>query len=201
MRCFDWAKIYVKAGDGRNGVVAFRHEKYVPLGGPSGGDGGRGGNVYVEVDGLGEGIMGRGKTKLAHVKARDLDAARLLFNQMPKRGVVSWTAMISGYTQSKRSMEALELFGQMRESGVRPDEVTMVSVISSCTHLGDLEAGIGIHRYTDENDFGWMVSLCNALIDMYAKCGCMEGALHIFNKMERKSLITWHSMIQPKRML
>jgi hypothetical protein len=50
MRCFDRAKIYAKAGDGGNGSMAFRREKYVPFGGPSGGDGGRGGNVYVEVD-------------------------------------------------------------------------------------------------------------------------------------------------------
>ncbi|XP_008230801.1 PREDICTED: pentatricopeptide repeat-containing protein At1g74630-like [Prunus mume] len=131
----------------------------------------------------------------AHVRAGELDFARQVFDEMPERDVVSWTAMISAYSQAKYSREALELFWEMNRAGVRPDEVTMVSVISACTDWKDVQTGICIHQYIDENGFAWMVSLCNALIDMYAKCGCMDRAWQVFNKMNQKSLVTWNSMI------
>lgn len=50
MKFIDEAKIYVKAGDGGNGVASFRREKYIPMGGPDGGDGGRGGHIYAVAD-------------------------------------------------------------------------------------------------------------------------------------------------------
>ncbi|MDR2164723.1 MAG: GTPase ObgE [Zoogloeaceae bacterium] len=50
MKFIDEAKIYIKAGDGGNGVASFRREKYIPMGGPSGGDGGRGGSIYMVAD-------------------------------------------------------------------------------------------------------------------------------------------------------
>ncbi|MCX8144815.1 MAG: GTPase ObgE [Azovibrio sp.] len=50
MKFIDEAKIYVKAGDGGNGVASFRREKYIPMGGPDGGDGGRGGHIFIQAD-------------------------------------------------------------------------------------------------------------------------------------------------------
>lgn len=47
---YDYAKVHVKAGDGGNGIVAWRREKYVPMGGPAGGDGGDGGSIILEAD-------------------------------------------------------------------------------------------------------------------------------------------------------
>ncbi|TKY65151.1 Pentatricopeptide repeat-containing protein [Spatholobus suberectus] len=146
--------------------------------------------VGLEVD-----VVSWSGLLVAHVKAGDLDVARRVFDEMPQRDVVSWTAMLSGYSRARRPREALELFGEMRRAGVWPDEVTMVSVVSACASLGDVETGRMVHRFVEENGFGWMVALCNALVDMYGKCGCLEEAWRVFHGMTRRSLITWNTMM------
>ncbi|KAG0552624.1 hypothetical protein BDA96_01G523300 [Sorghum bicolor] len=128
----------------------------------------------------------------AHLKNNQLDSARMVFDQMPHRDVVSWTAMISAYARASRPQDALALFDAMP---VQPDEVTMVSVVSACTALGDLATGERLRLYVDSNGFGWMVSLRNALMDMYAKCGCLPEARELFDGMAIRSLASWNTLI------
>ncbi|XP_020104182.1 pentatricopeptide repeat-containing protein At5g56310-like [Ananas comosus] len=128
----------------------------------------------------------------AHLKAGDADAARRVFDDMPARDVVSWTAMISGYARARRPRDALELF---RAMPFPPDEVAMLGAVSACAALGDLEAGERVHRYVDARGFGWMVSLRNALVDMYAKCGALASARRVFDATPVKSLVSWNTMI------
>ncbi|XP_073014273.1 pentatricopeptide repeat-containing protein At5g66520-like [Typha latifolia] len=128
----------------------------------------------------------------------DMNAARELFDVMPKKDVVSWSCMISGYAQTNRYVEALELFKEMqKDNSVRPNEVTMVSVLSACAHLAALDQGKWVHAYIDKNR---MVldneyNLGAALIDMYAKCGSTEVAVNIFHSLDWKNVSSWNALI------
>ncbi|ESR60094.1 hypothetical protein CICLE_v10018065mg [Citrus x clementina] len=125
----------------------------------------------------------------------DLDAARRVFEQMQTRNVVSWTAMINAYVRNERAHEAFELFQRMLLDNVRPNEFTLVSLLQACTELGSLKLGNWIHDFALKNGFVLGVYLGTALIDMYSKCGSLEDARKVFDKMEIKNLATWNSMI------
>ncbi|XP_037456524.1 pentatricopeptide repeat-containing protein At2g45350, chloroplastic-like [Triticum dicoccoides] len=128
----------------------------------------------------------------------EMDGARKLFDVMPEKDVISWTCMISGYAQAGRYTETLELFREMQsESSARPNEVTMVSVLSACAHLTALEEGRWAHTYIDkhkmvlDNDF----NLGAALVDMYAKCGKTDMAVKIFHSLDQKNVSAWNALI------
>ncbi|ONI25205.1 hypothetical protein PRUPE_2G288700 [Prunus persica] len=130
-----------------------------------------------------------------YAKAGNFVNARKLFNEMPKRNVVSWTSMITGYSQANQHAEAVSLFEEMMGANVRADEITVASVLSACAHVGSLDVGEAVHRYTRKNGVKADIYVGNALIDMYCKCGVAEKALEVFQWMEEKDSVSWTSVI------
>ncbi|XP_038891785.1 putative pentatricopeptide repeat-containing protein At5g40405 [Benincasa hispida] len=131
----------------------------------------------------------------ACAKCGDTDFARNLFDAMPQRDSVSWNAMIAGYAQRGQSREALNLFKLMQMDGVKVNEVSMVSVLTACTHLGALYQGKWAHAYIERNKIRMTVNLGTALVDMYFKCGNVDKAMKVFWEMNEKNVYTWSSAI------
>ncbi|CAK9140645.1 unnamed protein product [Ilex paraguariensis] len=125
-----------------------------------------------------------------------VEAAEHLFNEMPITDLISWTTMITCYVQNKQYTEGLAVFNEMKANGVKPDEVTMSTVISVCAHIGVLDLGKETHLYVMHNGFDLDVYIVSAFIDMYAKCGSMDKSLMVFLKLWDKNLFCWNSVIE-----
>ncbi|KAI9084749.1 hypothetical protein K1719_033155 [Acacia pycnantha] len=135
---------------------------------------------------------------------KDVASARRVFDEMSERSSVTWNAMITGYSSQKEGNKqharpALLLFRDMLadDSGVKPTDTTMLCVISAASQLGMLETGASVHGLAEktvhvpEDD----VYIGTGLVDMYSKCGCLESALSVFNRMSGKNVFTWTAMI------
>ncbi|PHT28604.1 hypothetical protein CQW23_31818 [Capsicum baccatum] len=130
-----------------------------------------------------------------YLKCGSLEKARELFDSMPEKDIVSWTTMISGYAQHDHFLETLALFQEMLHEDNRPDEATLVSVLSACTHLSALDQGKWIHAYIRKKGLKVNIILGTTLVDMYMKCGCVENALEVFHGMEEKGVSSWNALI------
>ncbi|XP_010048219.1 pentatricopeptide repeat-containing protein At4g21065 [Eucalyptus grandis] len=124
-----------------------------------------------------------------------IEFARKVFDGMTKLDSVSWSAMIGGYVRLGESGDAIALFRKMQIAGVKPDEITMVLVLSACADLGALELGRWVESYVVRENVRKTVELCNALIDMFAKCGDVDSALRLFRSMSNKTIVSWTSVI------
>ncbi|CAM6026226.1 unnamed protein product [Sphagnum balticum] len=118
-----------------------------------------------------------------------------VFNQMPVRNVVSWTAMISGSAQQGYAEDALDLFQQMQQEGVKPNKVTFISVLNACASLSALEEGKMLHDLIVKAGLQPDVSVGNALISMYSKCGSLDEASKVFHRMAHRDVVSWNAMI------
>ncbi|RZR86993.1 hypothetical protein BHM03_00014299 [Ensete ventricosum] len=128
-------------------------------------------------------------------KCGRIKVARLVFDRMIERDVVSWNAMITGFAHHSQNREAFAVFKQMRQDGMSPTESSYASVICSCARLSSLPQGRQIHAQTAKDGYEFRVYVGSALIDMYAKCGDVDEARRFFDTMPTKNVVSWNEMI------
>ncbi|KAJ0262954.1 Pentatricopeptide repeat-containing protein [Hirschfeldia incana] len=130
-----------------------------------------------------------------YCRSGNVRLARLLFEESKVRDVVMWSSMIGGYAEGGDCSEAVNLFSQMREEGTEPNSVTLLAVVSACTHSASLSFAARIHSDILKRGFMSNIVLGNALIDMYAKCGSLLAARKVFYQLTEKDVVSWSSMV------
>ncbi|KAK2999973.1 hypothetical protein RJ639_023722 [Escallonia herrerae] len=130
-----------------------------------------------------------------YAKCGQINLVRVVFDALGDRTVVSWTSIISAYSQNGQPLEALRIFGRMRELGVEPDWIALVSILGAYTDLDELQQGKSIHCCVIKLGFEFEADLRIALTTLYAKCGQVMVAKSLFDQMEVPNVIMWNAMI------
>ncbi|EOA26355.1 hypothetical protein CARUB_v10022801mg [Capsella rubella] len=131
-----------------------------------------------------------------YTKCDNIESARKVFDEMSERDVVSWNSMISGYSQSGSFEDCKEMYKAMLVCPeLKPNGVTVISVLQACGQSSDLVFGMEVHKQMLENHIQMDLSLCNALIGFYAKCGSLDYARALFDEMNEKDSVTYGAII------
>ncbi|KAF8377643.1 hypothetical protein HHK36_031026 [Tetracentron sinense] len=132
-----------------------------------------------------------------YAKCKKMDLARQVFNHMPRRNTVSWTALISGYDQCGKCKKALELFSLMvsQDLASPPNQFTYASALSACTKQECLPQGMQLHSHALRRGFLTHVLVPNVLISSYMACSRVAEAELVFSEIFEPDQVSWNSLI------
>ncbi|KAH7314472.1 hypothetical protein KP509_21G004200 [Ceratopteris richardii] len=131
-----------------------------------------------------------------YAKCGALQRAQEVFDGLPTRNEVTWTALLSGYAQFGCIEEAFKCFEQMKCEGISPNEFTFSSILKACAISKDFEKGQQIHTYILKgNVIAENLMVGNALVDMYSKCGALEKAQGVFDELHTRDVVSWNTLI------
>ncbi|KAL2499698.1 Pentatricopeptide repeat-containing protein DOT4 [Abeliophyllum distichum] len=126
-----------------------------------------------------------------YAKCGRIQDAECVFRLMDKCDVVAWNAMILGYGDREMGNLAVKCFQEMQSMGIKGDHTTFSTILPAC----ELKSGKQIHAYIKKGSFASAIPVWNALIHMYAQCGCIGTAYSVFSQMDNKDLVSWNTMI------
>ncbi|MCO5585762.1 hypothetical protein L7F22_039698 [Adiantum nelumboides] len=131
-----------------------------------------------------------------YAKCNKLNDAHAIFCNLHEQNVVAWSVMIHGYAESGHSEDALKMYVNMRNKGIKPDEVTFGCVLKACAIIQALEEGRLIHIDALKCDSASGIVMRSILIFMYIKCGSIVDARRVFDMLAIQDVVSWSSIIE-----
>ncbi|XP_030925207.1 pentatricopeptide repeat-containing protein At4g20770-like [Quercus lobata] len=130
-----------------------------------------------------------------YAKCGKTEMATRIFSNMSELDIVCWNSMIAGFSFNSLDMEAFTLFKQMRQNGMCPTQFSYATVLSCCAKVSSSFQGRQVHAQIAKDGYMNDIFVGIALIDMYSKCGDVDGARCFFDMMPGKNTVTWNEMI------
>ncbi|MCO5599144.1 hypothetical protein L7F22_053244 [Adiantum nelumboides] len=153
--------------------------------------------VYCEAVKLGfESDLCLGNTSIdMFCKCDNLAEAKALFDRMSHRDMVSWNVLITGYVEHGLGKKALALFKSMQSRNLLLDDVAFLCGLRACTITRAFRIGQGLHSGIVKRGMEGDFQLGNTLVDMLGKCGLLEEARSVFDKLPNRNVVSWGAMI------
>ncbi|CAA6661694.1 unnamed protein product [Spirodela intermedia] len=130
-----------------------------------------------------------------YAKCGDFQGARGLFDGIEDKDVVAWSAVISASAQTGHPRDGLSLFAEMQRRGLRPNRVTVISVLPACAQVQDKKLGKSVHGFVLRSGVGSDVSIVTALVAIYAKYGLFRWAHSLFDASPCKDVVAWNALV------
>lgn len=130
-----------------------------------------------------------------YVRCGLIGEARFAFDSLTSKNEVSWNALIAGHARKGEGENAIGLFVKMQRESFRPTPFTYSSIFGACASTGALEQGKWVHTHMIKSGQELASFVGNTLLDMYAKSGSIEDAIKIFNRLRRRDVVSWNSML------
>ncbi|PIN25005.1 hypothetical protein CDL12_02267 [Handroanthus impetiginosus] len=124
-----------------------------------------------------------------------LETAKEVFESIKNKSLVSWNAMIGGYSQIGDSLSCIKLLVRMNEEKVWPSSTTISSLLVACAKSEQLQHGKAVHGYIIRNNIRCDIFIESSLVDLYFKCGSVSPAEKVFNMMPKSNIVAWNVMI------
>ncbi|XP_057966070.1 putative pentatricopeptide repeat-containing protein At3g25060, mitochondrial [Malania oleifera] len=145
------------------------------------------------------GIFSRGSFNAGLIasygRVGDIESAHQVFEVSPQRGVDAWNAIMVAYSRMGSPADVLSLYHRMVVEGGRADSSTFTVALKACASTLDLKMGEEVRCRAVDCGYEYDVFVASSVLNLYAKCGKMDEALAVFDKMPKRDLVCWTTMI------